>query len=126
MSTSVNSGRRAAAAGRSPHGVSDVAWAEAVRRETVIRPLCAAEHLGKAAVAAAVRDLGLSAARVYALVRVFRERLVTTALVPAKPGPQRAGGAFIPHRGADRPGDRGRLSQTRTADPEAGVDRGPP
>ena len=96
MSAKVNRDRRAAAEGRSPLEVPDAAWAEAVRRETVIRPLCAAVRLGNAAVAAAVRDLGLSAARVYALVRAFRERPVTTALVPAKPGPQKGGRRLDP------------------------------
>ncbi|MBW4092374.1 MAG: DDE-type integrase/transposase/recombinase [Proteobacteria bacterium] len=96
MSENVNCGSRAVAAGRSPLGVSEAAWAEAVRRETVIRPLCGAERLGKAAVAAAVRDLGLSAARVYALVRAFRQRPVTAALVAATPGPRKGGRRLDP------------------------------
>jgi putative transposase len=96
MSAKVQRGCRAVAEARSPLEVSDAAWAEAVRRETVIRPLCAAARLGKAAVAAAVRDLGLSSARIYALVRAFRRRPMTTALVPAKPGPQKGGRRLDP------------------------------
>jgi putative transposase len=47
-------------------------------------------------VAAAVRGLGLSAARVYALVRAFRQRPVTAALVPATPGPRKGGRRLDP------------------------------
>ena len=38
----------------------EAAWAEAVRREAVVRPLAGASRLGKTAVAAAARKLGLS------------------------------------------------------------------
>lgn len=96
MSAKMQRGCRATAEARSLHGVSDAAWAEAVRRETVIRPLCAAARLGKAAVAAAERDLGLSSSRIYALVRAFRRRPVTIALVPAKRGPQKGGRRLDP------------------------------
>jgi putative transposase len=72
---------------QSLHAVSDEAWAEAVRREVVIRPLAAAPRLGKAAVTVAARDLGLSAPRVYGLLRMFRRQPLTASLLPTKPGP---------------------------------------
>ena len=75
------------AAVRSVLAVSDAAWAEAVRRAAVIRPLAAAPRLGKAMMAAAARRLGLSTPRVYGLVRVFRNHPVTAALLPTKSGP---------------------------------------
>jgi putative transposase len=74
---------------QSLHAVSDAAWAEAVRREAVIRPLAAASQLGKVAVTVAARDLGLSAPRVYGLLRAFRRQPVTASLLPTKPGPMK-------------------------------------
>jgi putative transposase len=68
---------------------SDAAWAEAVRREAVIRPLIAMAPLAKSAVASAARDLGLSMSRVYALIRSFRDGPTTSSLLRAMPGPQR-------------------------------------
>ena len=50
----------------------EAAWAEAVRREAVVRPLAGASRLGKTAVAAAARKLGLSVPRVYGLLRTNR------------------------------------------------------
>ena len=87
MAAKKGGGHAMVADGRSVLGVSEAAWTEAVRREAVIRPLCAAPRLGKGAISAAMRDLGLSAPRIYALVRVFRRRPVTAALLPSKPGP---------------------------------------
>jgi len=72
---------------QSPHAASDEAWAEAVRREAVIRPLAAVPRLSKAAVDVAARSLGLSAPRVYGLLRVFRRQPVTASLLPTQPGP---------------------------------------
>jgi putative transposase len=72
---------------QSPHAVSDETWAEAVRREAVVHPLAAASRLGKVAVTVAARDLGLSAPRVYGLLRAFRRQPVTASLLPTKPGP---------------------------------------
>lgn len=72
---------------QSPHAASDEAWTEAVRREAVIRPLAAAPRLSKAAVGVAARALGLSAPRVYGLLRVFRRQPVTASLLPTQPGP---------------------------------------
>jgi len=68
---------------------SDAAWAEAVRREAVIRPLAAAPRLGKAMMETAARRLGLSTPRVYGLLRIFRDHPVTAALLPTKSGPAR-------------------------------------
>jgi hypothetical protein len=47
-------------------------------------------------VAGAVRELGLSPARVYALVRAFRQQPVTAALVPATSGPRKGGRRLDP------------------------------
>jgi putative transposase len=68
---------------------SDAAWAEAVRRETVIRPLVAMTPLGSAAVAKAARDLGLSKSRVYVLIRSFRNGPATSSLLRATSGPRK-------------------------------------
>jgi putative transposase len=65
----------------------EAAWAEAVRREAVVRPLAGASRLGNTAVAAAARKLGLSVPRVYGLLRTFRSQPVTALLLPTKPGP---------------------------------------
>jgi putative transposase len=73
---------------QSLHAVSDEAWAEAVRREAVIRPLAAAPRLSKAVIGVTARALGLSAPRVYGLLRAFRQQPVTASLPtrsPAKP-----------------------------------------
>jgi hypothetical protein len=74
---------------QSLHAVSDEAWAEAVRREAVIRPLAAAPRLSKAAIGVAARALGLSAPRVNGLLRAFRRQPVTASLLPTKPGPMK-------------------------------------
>ena len=76
--------------------VSDEAWAEAVRREAVIRPLCAAPRVGRVAIALAVRDLGLSQSRIYALLEAFRVRPVTASLLPSKSGPARGSQRLAP------------------------------
>ena len=72
---------------QSLHAASDDAWAEAVRREAVIRPLAAAPRLSKAAVGVAARALGLSASHVYGLLRVFRRQPVTASPLPTQTGP---------------------------------------
>jgi putative transposase len=74
---------------RSPASASDADWAEAVRREAVIRPLSAASHLKSHLVAEASRQLGLSNRRIYGLLSAFRQNPVTTSLLPRKPGPQK-------------------------------------
>ena len=60
---------------------------EAVRREAAIRPLASEVRLGKAAIEAAARQLGLRAAQVYWLIRTFRAHPVTASLLPHRPGP---------------------------------------
>jgi putative transposase len=68
---------------------SDADWAEAVRRETVIRPLSAVSHLKSHLVAEAARQLGLSNRRIYGLLHAFRQDPVTTSLLSRKPGPKK-------------------------------------
>ena len=79
--------RPALGSGRALMAVADEAWAEAARREAVIRPLCAAPRVGRVAIALAVRDLGLSQSRIYALLQAFHVRPVTASLLPSKSGP---------------------------------------
>lgn len=74
---------------QSPASASDTEWAEAVRREAVIRPLSAVSHLKSHLVAAASRQLGLSNRRIYGLLSAFRQNPVTTSLLLRKPGPQK-------------------------------------
>lgn len=68
---------------------SDADWAEAVRREAVIRPLFETSHLKSHRVAEASRQLGLSTRRIYGLLSAFRQNPVTTSLLSRKPGPQK-------------------------------------
>lgn len=72
--------------------VPDLVWAEAARREAVLRPLSDAARLSRHAVEAAARDLKLSAPRVYSLLRVFRSNPVTASLLPRKPGQAKGAG----------------------------------
>ena len=74
-------------AARSAFEASDTDWAEAVRREAVIRPLADRPRLGQHAVDAASRTLKISIPRVYALLQSFRARPVTASLLPHRPGP---------------------------------------
>lgn len=74
---------------RSAFSAGDAEWAEAVRREAVIRPLSVAPRLGLRVLGDAARELGLSVPRVYRLLRAFRDNPVTAALLPSKPGPPR-------------------------------------
>jgi putative transposase len=88
--------RRATGTSHALIGIADAAWAEAVRREAVIRPLCAAARVGEVAIGAAARALGLSASRIYALINAFRLRPVTTSLLPEKSGPARGSRRLAP------------------------------
>jgi putative transposase len=72
---------------RSAHSASDEDWAEAVRREAAIRPLTEAPLLGRLAVQAAAKSLGLSVPRIYSLIRAFRSHPVTASMLPHPPGP---------------------------------------
>jgi putative transposase len=75
--------------GQSPSSASDADWAEAVRREAVIRPLSAVSRLKSHLVAEASRKLGLSNRRVYGLLDGFRKNPVTASLLPRKSGPKK-------------------------------------
>jgi putative transposase len=75
-------------AGQRPIEMSDGAWAEAVRRAAIIRPLAAESTSSPAAVQAAADALGISVSQVYRLVRAFRGRPLTQSLVLNKPGPR--------------------------------------
>ncbi len=72
---------------RSAFLASDTDWAEAVRREAVIRSLAALPRLGRQAVEDASGKLGVSVSRVYVLLRSFRDHPVTASLLPRRPGP---------------------------------------
>ena len=71
-----------------PVDVPSGKWAEAVRREPVIRRLCASERTSSVDVGTAARELGLSRSQIYRLIRRFRENPVAQSLVPANPGPK--------------------------------------
>lgn len=61
-----------------------------MRREAVVRPLAErGGRLGRAAVAAAAAQLGLSTWHTNRLVNLFRAKPVTSSLVLAKPGPRK-------------------------------------
>jgi putative transposase len=76
---------RAAKPGSS-HAASDEGWAEAVRREAVIRPLAEAGRRGRVLVQDAARRLGLSVPQVYRLVRDFRSQPITASMLPRRRG----------------------------------------
>ncbi len=69
------------------HSASDEHWAEAVRREGIIKPLAEGQVTGRGAVRAASRQLGLSVPRTYRLLREFQTRPVTDALLPHRSEP---------------------------------------
>ncbi len=71
---------------RTPLSASDADWAEAVRREAVIRPLSAAPRLKAHLVEEAARRLELSHRRIYVLLCAFRNNPVTASLLPRRPG----------------------------------------
>jgi putative transposase len=78
--------------------VPEPAWQEARRREAVIRPLAGSSRLGRAAIADAATALGLKPVSVYRLVAAYRGRAVTSALVGARPGPQKGSRRLDPRR----------------------------
>ena len=80
---------KALTSGQSPSSASDADWAEAVRREAVIRPLSAVSRRKSHLVAEASRQLGLSNRRIYGLLDGFRRNPVTASLLPRKPGPKK-------------------------------------
>lgn len=69
--------------------VGDDCWRQAVERETVIRPLAAKAQLSPADVGVACRQLGLGRARLYQLVRRYRDTPVTSSLLSVSPGPEK-------------------------------------
>ena len=81
----LNRGRRVGAM----HSFSNEAWAEAVRREAIIRPLVAEGRLTRVKVATAAATLGLRRSRLYELVEAFRQNPVTTSLAPSPSGPSK-------------------------------------
>jgi putative transposase len=70
----------------SVHAPSEKEWAEAVKKEAVIRPLAEGSKIGRAAVEAAAQALGLSVPRIYALVYAFRSQPATTSMLLRRPG----------------------------------------
>ena len=74
---------------------SDIEWAEAVRREAVIRPLAVQSRLGKQAIMYASRTLGISSSRTYALLRCFRDDPLTASLLTRRPGPAKGSRLLI-------------------------------
>jgi putative transposase len=80
---------KAVMSGRSPSSASDADWAEAVRREAIIRPLSTVSRLKSHLVAEASRKLGLSDRRLYGLLDAFRQNPVTASLLNRKPGPKK-------------------------------------
>ena len=69
--------------------VFDADWAEAVHRESVLRPLSTQPRGGLPAALAAASALRLSKPRIYGLLRTFRANPVTASLLPRKPGQAR-------------------------------------
>jgi putative transposase len=78
-----------------PLSIAEDAWLEAVRRETVVRPLALADSLTGSFVHAAADALGLSRAQIYRLIARFRRHPVTVSLVSSRPGAQ-AGARRLP------------------------------
>ncbi len=74
---------------RSLNSISSADWAEAVRREGVIRPLAEGTKIGRAAVLVAAKQLNLSTVRVYELIQDFRESPVAASLARKKSGSAR-------------------------------------
>ena len=62
-------------------------WAKAVRREAAVRSLASQSKNSRAIVSTTARELGLSAAQLYRLIRVYRANPVTQSIVANRPGP---------------------------------------
>src|SRR5208283_1137468 len=78
-----------------PLGVGDVAWAEAVRRTEMIRPLAERARIGVTEIGATARTLGLSVRQVYRMIDSFRSKPVTQTLVVAGGG-RKKGSRLLP------------------------------
>ncbi|HEV7582302.1 MAG TPA: Mu transposase C-terminal domain-containing protein [Mycobacterium sp.] len=66
---------------RSPLSASDEDWAEAVRREALIRPLIGSPRLNAQMIEEAAQGLAVSNRRIYSLLRAFRDGPVTASLL---------------------------------------------
>ena len=69
--------------------VDAAAWNEAVAREAVIRELASVEQFSPSEVMRACRQLGVKRARLYQLIKAYRERPVTSSLLGRRTGPPR-------------------------------------
>lgn len=81
----------AAGAGKAPAArlleIDEEQWAKAVRREAAVRSLASQPRTNRAIVFTIARDLGLSVAQLYRLIRVYRANPVTQSIVANRPGP---------------------------------------
>jgi len=81
----------AAGTGKAPAArlleIGEKHWGKAVRREAAVRSLAMQPKNNRAIVSATARDLGLSAAQLYRLIRVYRANPVTQSIVANRPGP---------------------------------------
>jgi putative transposase len=64
-------------------------WNEAVAREAVIRDLVSIDQFSHSDVLRACRQLGVKRARLYQLIKAYRERPVTSSLLGRRTGPPR-------------------------------------
>lgn len=80
---------------RAAPGAAERGWAEAVRREAVIRPLAEEQRCSRGAVDQAAQALGLARSQTKALVRAFRANPVTGSLIPGQRG-VRPGARVLP------------------------------
>ena len=69
--------------------VDAAAWNEAVAREAVIRDLVSIDQFSHSDVLRACRQLGVKRARLYQLIKAYRERPVTSSLLGRRTGPPR-------------------------------------
>ena len=69
--------------------VDAAAWNEAVAREALIRELASVEQFSPSEVMRACRQLGVKRARLYQLIKAYRERPVTSSLLGRRTGPPR-------------------------------------
>ncbi|RWX58756.1 transposase, partial [Mesorhizobium sp. M4B.F.Ca.ET.089.01.1.1] len=69
--------------------IDDAAWNEAVSREVVIRRLTSLDRPSRSDFWRACRKLGLKRTRLYELIRAYRERPVTSSMLPHASGTRR-------------------------------------
>lgn len=75
--------------------IDDAAWDEAVAREAVIRRLASLDCPSRSDFLRACHELGLKRTRLYELIRAYRERPVTSSLLP-RPAGTRQGSRRLP------------------------------